>query len=261
MMIAVRGPPPIWIVSLEHATERRAKVSDAFASLDVPFEIVDAVDGAALSAEQIARYSNWRSLFAMGRPMERGMLGASLSHLSLWERMVAEQVPIAGIFEDDVEPCPELRTVLESLDVLPPDWSVVTLHSLFQWADPQPVDAPPIAGEHRICTYRRTPLGAQGYLLRLDAAMRLVEIATPIAWPPDELLFRTRPAGLRRYGIEPPVLVHRETTSEIRGRAELVVPARATRRPGDHVVVLAGKVWFRVVRRFDRWGQRRRAAR
>jgi glycosyl transferase family 25 len=254
----VAATPPIWIISLERAFERRTRVAAAFDDLNLPFELMDAIDGNELTPEQIARYSNWRALFGMGRPMAKGMFGCSLSHLAAWERMVDEGVPVVAIFEDDVEPSPALAEVLESLDRLPADWDVVTLHSLFESAGPQPIDALAIAGDHQICTYRRTPMGAQGYLLRIEAARRLCSVATPIAYPPDELLFRARPAKLIRYGVEPSVLVHRETASELVGRPQLVVPSHRWRRPGDWLVRIAGKVQFRVLRRVDRWTARRR---
>jgi glycosyl transferase family 25 len=244
----VNALPPIWIISLRRATDRRETVAAAFRQRRLPFEFVDAVDGRALTDAERAQYSHWRALFHMGRGLSKGHFGASLAHLRVYERMVAEQVPVVAVFEDDVEPLPELRTVLEALDALPADWQVVTLHSLFSWAGPEPVDDWRIAGDHRVCRYRRTPFGAQGYLITLDGARRLLEVGYPVALPCDELLFRRWPASLVRYGIEPPVLVHRDVTSEIHRRPECVIPDRPLRRPVEWAVVIAGKAWYRLRR-------------
>jgi len=241
--------PPLWIISLERAAHRRETVTASFMSVGQDFEFIRAVDGSALTPEQRRLYSHWRALFEMGRGLGRGMFGCSLSHLRVYERMVAEQVPVAAVFEDDVEPTEGLVSVLDSVDDLPDDWQVVTLHSLFASSEPEPIEHPPIAGQYRVCTYRRVPFGTQGYLINLSGARRALEVAYPVCFPPDELLFRTHPAGLRVYGIEPSVLVHRDTESEIHSQPRGVVPERALRRPIEDAVVLAGKVRHRVRRR------------
>jgi glycosyl transferase, family 25 len=241
--------PPVWIISLERAVDRRETVSTSFTSLGQEFEFIQAVDGSALTAEQRRLYSHWRALFEMGRGLGRGMFGASLSHLKVYERMVAEQRPAVAVFEDDVHPSKDLLSVLDCVDKLPDDWQVVTLHSLFASSGPTPIERPPITGHYRVCTYRRVPFGAQGYLVTLSGARRALEVAYPVCFPPDELLFRRHPAGLRVYGIEPSVLVHRDVVSEIHSQPIGVFPERALRRPIEHAVVLAGKVRHRVRRR------------
>jgi len=244
--------PPVWIISLERAAHRRETVAASFASHGLEFEFIRAVDGSALTPEQRSLYSHWRALFEMGRGLGRGMFGASLSHLSVYERMVVEQVPVAAVFEDDVEPTEGLVSVLDSVGDLPDDWQVVTLHSLFPSSGPEPTEHPPIDGQYRVCTYRRVPFGTQGYLINLRGARRALEVAYPVCFPPDELLFRTHPAGLRVYGIEPSVLVHRHTESEIHSQPMGVVPERMLRRPIELAVVFAGKVRHRIRRRLAR---------
>ena len=216
--------PPIWVISLERATERRENVRAAFTALGLPFEILDAVDGGALTAEQVGRYSQWRACFETGRGLGQGELGAALSHLMVYERMVREEIPVVAIFEDDVEPGPDLPGLLASTDRLPPDWQVVNLRTTFAWSEPQPVDTAPIADGYRVCTYGRTPLGAVGYLINLAGARRVLAAAYPVGLPSDELLFRPRPAGLTRYGIEPSPLGHRDIESEVIRRASRSSP-------------------------------------
>jgi glycosyl transferase, family 25 len=239
--------PPIWIVSLERASHRRSAVALEFDALDLPFEFIEAVDGRALTDEQAALYSHWRALFEMGRGLSQGVFGCSLSHLRLYERMVTEDIPVVAIFEDDIKPTPDLRVVLESIHELPSDWQVVTLHSLFASADPQPIDDRLVAGMHQVCTYRSGLFGTQGYIINLDAARRVLEVGYPVAFPADELLFRAQPARLVRYGIEPTVLVHDDVASEIHSQPQCVVPERKVRLPLEWLVVVAGKIWRRAV--------------
>jgi glycosyl transferase family 25 len=246
----VSALPPLWVISLTRATQRRVAVSQAFAELGLQIEFIEAVDGRSLTAEEVDQYSDRRALFEMGRGLSQGMFGCSLSHLRVYERMLEERVPVVAVFEDDVQPTADLEPVLRSIDLLPPDWQVVTLHSLFASSRPEPVGGDLIAGTHRVCRYRRSVFGTQGYLINLDGARRVLDVAYPVAFPPDELLFRRRPANLKRYGIEPTVLVHDSVESEIHSQPALVVSHSRMHRPLEWGIVTAGKAWRRVRTRY-----------
>lgn len=244
--------PPIWVISLARAAHRRDEIARALEALGLPFEFVTAVDGRGLAPAERRLYSHRRALFEMGRGLGSGMFGCSLSHVHVYERMVAEGVPIAVVLEDDVQPTAHLLAVLGAIDRFPPRWDVVTLHSLFPSSGPEPVDGAPIVDEHRLVRYRRIPFGTQGYVITLAAARRVLDVAYPIAFPPDELLFRRHPAGLTYYGIEPSVLVHRDVESEIHRQPEIVARPSWFVPPLEWAVVMAGKARFRARTARDR---------
>lgn len=238
--------PPIWVISLARSAVRRRSAERSFAAAGIPMELFDAVDGRALDPAERRRYSRWRALYEIGRDLTLGDLGCSLSHIRVYERMVAEGVPEVVVVEDDVQPTPALATILEARAALPADWEVVTLHSLFASADPRPRPGPPIAGGYRVCTYGRIPFGTQCYLISLAGARRALEVAYPVRMPPDELLYRRRPAGLRVYGVEPSPVVHADFGSELRtARASDVHGLTAV---AERCVIAAGKVRARLVR-------------
>ena len=207
--------PPVWAVSLRRAVERREFVQAVYSELGLQPVLVDAVDGRALSTAQLAEYSDLRAAYAFGRSLRKAEIAIALSHLAIWRRMVDEQLAEVLVVEDDVRPDAGLLRVLEARERLPADADVVTMHSLFSWATPRPVDGPALVDGYRVCTYERTPMGAQAYLLRRRGACRLVDVARPIRLPADELLFRARPAGLRVYGVEPSPVGHDEFPSEL----------------------------------------------
>ena len=210
----------MWVISLERAQDRRESVTRALSTLGIPFTI--------------------------GRPMTPGDVGCSLSHLRVYERMLAEGVPEVVVVEDDVQPTAALLDVLAARDALPRDWQVVTLHSLFASAGPQPLDRPALPGDHHVCTYTRIPFGTQCYLINQSGARRALEVAYPVRLPADELLYRRRPAGLRVYGIEPSPVVHADFGSELGpARAE---DARGVGRLADTAVIVAGKAWARATK-------------
>ena len=252
--------PPIWVISLTRATHRRDAIGDALTTLDLPFEFVTAVDGRALSPDDRNRYSHRRALFEMGRGLGAGMFGCSLSHVRIYERMVAEHIPVAVVLEDDVEPSALLPDLLGAIDRFPPGWDVVTLHSLMASSGPERVGTAPIVDDRWIARYRRTPFGTQGYVITLAAARRVLDVAYPIAFPPDELLFRRHPAGLQCYGIEPSVLVHRNVESEIHAQPQVVARPSWFVRPLEWMVTTTGKARFRLRAGRDRRHDARTAA-
>jgi len=221
-------------------------VTRAFDALGIPFTLFDAVDGRALSTDERRQYSRWRSLFEIGRDMTLGDVGCSMSHLRVYERMLADGIPELVVVEDDVQPTAALVDILAARDALPADWQVVTLHSLFASAAPQPLDRPPLTGDYRVCTYGRIPFGTQCYLINRAGARRALDVGYPVRMPPDELLYRRRPADLRVYGIEPSPVVHADFGSEL--RTARATDAHGIGRLAEQVVVTAGKAWARVVK-------------
>jgi glycosyl transferase family 25 len=209
--------PPIWVVSLERAARRRAFVQQAFSEAGLPFELVDAVDGTTLTADDRRAYSRTRTLYELGRGLMAGELGCALSHLRLLRRLVDEQHAEAVIVEDDVAPGPQLERLLAERDRLPADRDVVTFCQLSRTADP--VEVMDLGGGLHLAAYRRMLFGAQCYLITRDAAQRVLAHAYPIRLPYDELLFRRRPAALRVYGVEPRAVHLPRFASELVARA------------------------------------------
>ena len=250
------APVPIWVVSLARATERRARISRAFADLGLDLELCDAVDGQAPAPVDVAEYSRWRSLYQVGRRLSLGEIGCARSHLRLYQRMLDDDVDAACIVEDDAEPSPELPAVLADIDRLPPDWQVVNLHSTFASAGSQPYGDVTLGQASQLCTYRRKPYGTVSYLLRRSGAQRLVAVGAPVRLPADELLFRHRSAGLITYGIEPSPVAHIGVPEGPDGFDSLVLPrAHETldpSTPAERVVAALGKVRRQVSTRATR---------
>lgn len=207
--------PPIWVISLGRATDRRAFVKKTFAGTDLDVEIVDAVDGAALGQEVRSVYSPWRAAYGYGRALRPGEVACALSHLSLMQRVIDLDIPEVVVFEDDVSPETGFRELLDARAQFPDDFDVVTFHSLFDWATPRPINEQVLAGRYRIARFAATPMGTQAYLVTQRAARRLVDVGYPVALPADELLFRGHPAGLQVYGIDPTPVRHHEFPSEL----------------------------------------------
>jgi glycosyl transferase family 25 len=231
--------PPFWVISLDAVHERHDFVARGFADVGMEFHTIDAVDGSRLTARDRDRYSRRRALFEIGRGLTGGELGCALSHLAAYERMVEAEVPEAVILEDDVQPTHDLIALLRAPECFPPDADVVNFDPLFRSGRPKPTGVRLLDGKYRICTYQRNPYGAACYRIRLAAARRLLDVAYPVRMTADDLLFRSSPAHISWYGVEPTVVVRGDLRSELAVRSD---PAML---PGPRIrelpLVLAGK--------------------
>ena len=124
---------PHWVISLPRAAERREGLQLSFQRENVTFEFVDGFDARArLPVQQASRYLDEHILQqATLRQLpiaHRGRIAASLSHLALMERAVADDHPVVVQFEGDAMPLPGFQKELDyALEQLPSDWDVLYL--------------------------------------------------------------------------------------------------------------------------------------
>jgi GR25 family glycosyltransferase involved in LPS biosynthesis len=95
------------VLHLERASERRGQVARIFAALNMPAQIIPAVDGKLLTALELRCYRP--DMFKPHYPFELtlGEIGCFLSHRQCWEHIVVSGKRGALIIEDDVEIAPE----------------------------------------------------------------------------------------------------------------------------------------------------------
>ncbi len=93
-----------FVVHLPRATSRFAQVERIIAASPVPLEIAEAVDGSALSEEQVDDVTG----YALHLPvypfrLTRGEMGCFLSHRRIWQMIIDRDMPAALVVEDDAE--------------------------------------------------------------------------------------------------------------------------------------------------------------
>lgn len=93
---------PIFIVSLEDAAERRRELMDQLSDQGLEaqlFPAIDARDGVPAEYEHLIDRAKTRK--RMRRDLSNGEYGCALSHRTLYEKVVEENLPGAIILEDD----------------------------------------------------------------------------------------------------------------------------------------------------------------
>lgn len=199
--------PPVWVISLESAVERRARIVERLERIGLPFDLCRAVDGNSLGEAEFSKhYDPYLATARTGGQLSVGQIAAALSHQELYRRMIHERVPEVLIMEDDAVPTRGLLSVLRNRTRFPRDWEVMLLyhgqarHSL--WRRKRLVDE-----------YRAVPIatyvdGAVGYMIRESAARKLLAVGVPVHLPADYLLGGWVTSGVRRYGVVPNCILH-----------------------------------------------------
>ena len=95
---------PVFVVSLPDCIDRREVIARALHHLGIEFEFVDAVDGRhgldPQYEDQIDRVATRRA----GRILSDAEFACALSHISVYQRIVLENIAYALILEDDAVP-------------------------------------------------------------------------------------------------------------------------------------------------------------
>jgi glycosyl transferase family 25 len=93
---------PTFIISLPKDKHRRDFLGGQLDKLHMPFTVLEAVNGKALSAEQLAAsYDPVKAVRLFNRELSKGEIGCTLSHVSIYRKMAAEAIPHALVLEDD----------------------------------------------------------------------------------------------------------------------------------------------------------------
>lgn len=186
----------IFIVNLKSATEKRKHMTAQLERLGVQnYEFVEAVYGKDLSPEFISENVYDYPACAL----TPGEVGCALSHIGIYNRMIAEEMPYAMVLEDDVIlPDDFLEMLAEmkaSIDV--PQSKVITLgeankisllrkyYSFKEYGEYTAVTA--------FCTY--------AYLVNIAAAKSLSQHLLPIKYEADMLIHFRENGWLDQFNV------------------------------------------------------------
>ncbi|MFZ4809471.1 MAG: glycosyltransferase family 25 protein [Hyphomicrobiaceae bacterium] len=171
-------------------------------------------------------------------PLLPGEVGCYASHLIAAAHIVRDGLPMAVVFEDDVEFDSDLPALLETLVAsLPVDWDIVRLSSPTRRSV---LSLARLSGRHHLVRYSKLPKASGAYLLSASGARKLLA-ATPRVRPFDADLRYGWLLGLDSYGVYPePVRQPERFASTIKPAAVARRAARGRRWKRPHA-------WARVV--------------
>jgi glycosyl transferase family 25 len=187
--------PPIFVVSLPRARERREALEAALADLGLSCTVIDAVD----ALEGVPHELEASIDRTVRPPLSDPEFGCALSHARIYRQMVEERLPHAIILEDDALPTEGLRSFVEN-----EDYRRSPLILLYHGAAyVRRLGRTSLSDGAQLAPLAANCSGAVGYSLDLEAARALMEATTPVRYKADW------PLDLRALGacITRPVLV------------------------------------------------------
>ena len=174
---------PIYVVSLARAKVRRKRCATTMAGLGLGFEFFDAVEGARLTGDEIARvYDARQNARVYKHPLTGPEMGCTLSHVALWRRIAAGNAGGAFILEDDFATVPELPELMRAITAANLENAMI---KLFTRKPSRGAEIGALADGYRLVLPRHVPGQTLGYAVDRVAAGKLAQRALPTARPVD----------------------------------------------------------------------------
>lgn len=156
-----------WVINLDRAPERLARISAQLDRLGLPFTRLPAVDARRLTPEQQACLDDAGFRRRHGMPPLAGELGCYLSHLEVMHAFLASGAQAALVLEDDVQLHDTLPAVLQGLMQHPERWDMAKLSAVHR-GTPQPVLQ--VSPGHHLAVMLSRVTGSSAYLINRKAA-------------------------------------------------------------------------------------------
>jgi glycosyl transferase, family 25 len=200
---------PVFVINLTRSVERRNHTIKQLNDLGVPFQIIEAVDGAELSDREILHYHNsdiWKCGLR-SRYLLKEEIGCALSHLKVYRKMVDEGIEAACILEDDNDYQKEFKHFLfdESLNIIEWDLFYLGHHPPCSEKGVQSKKKKELmAGKYNIGEPVEVPYGSYAYIIKKETAEKLLGQAYPIRMPLDVYIGNLVALGSRTVLLSPP---------------------------------------------------------
>jgi glycosyl transferase family 25 len=160
-----------WVINLDRAPERLARISAQLQALGLPYTRLPAVDARALKPEQKAALDEPAYRRKHGMSPVLGELGCYLSHVEAMRLFLATDAASALILEDDVLLKDSLPAVLQGLMANPGRWDMVKLSAVHSGTPVEVLQlSPGLAPQHHLAVMLSRCTGSSAYLVNRRAA-------------------------------------------------------------------------------------------
>ncbi len=243
----------LFVVNLARAKERRRRMEDQFASLDLEATFHPAVEAKELTREQYAQVDRETRRRLGLWPQADGSIANWISQRQVMAEIVENGPETAAIFEDDAGLSSDLPKVLDALERRPFAFDVVKLN---RRSNRTFIPSERLDTGHRVGRVRYSDYGSEGYVITREAAHHFLENTPMMMREIDQALSRFWENRLNVFYVDPPVVSHDEQDdSQIERDRRL---ARKKHMRADGVVYVT---WRRAISAIVREAQRRIAFR
>jgi glycosyl transferase family 25 len=164
---------PVFLLNLDSAPHRLAAMKEQLDALGLAFERFPAVAGKLLSADELEAVAP-SHLWEGRRRRNPGEIGCFLSHRAILETIVARNLPLACILEDDVRLSPDFAAILDAARHLPPQVDVLKLEIALPRAKIPFIEVSAFAGRDLVFLPSGGWPGAAAYIVTQRGAKALI---------------------------------------------------------------------------------------
>ena len=211
-----------WVVNLDRAPERLARIGQQMQHLELPWARLAAVDARALSTEQRAALDEPAFRRRHGMSPLPGELGCYLSHVAVMRAFLASDAEFALVLEDDVRLHASLPAVLHGLMAHATRWDVAKLSAVHSGT---PVPVLEVAPGHALAVMLSRCTGSSAYLMNRRAAQAYASGLLPMSLPFDHVFDQGWRFGLKFRLVTPTPCGHDEQIA-----STIVAPPGASRK-------------------------------
>lgn len=220
--------PPIFVISLSSNQARRQYISGELDKHQLKYQIIDAVDGDSLDDKTIdGVYSEKFAVSNFKRTLSKGEIGCALSHLSVYKKILNDNIERAIILEDDAIIGDNFVNVIENINQAAPTiWQLILLgynediNGFFSDCQVQ-VSEPNKSLNFSIKKPLTPAYQTHAYLINQQGAEHLIELIQPLYQPIDHYTAKAKLVSV--YCVNPRcVRVNFNLQSSIHTDRELV---------------------------------------
>ena len=214
-----------WVINLDRAPERLARIGQQLEHLQLPFKRLPAVDAQALTPEQRAALDEPAYRRKHGKTPVLGELGCYLSHVAVMRAFIASPAQFALVLEDDVLLQDSLPAVLSGLLAHPGRWDMVKLSAVHSGT---PVPVLQVAPGQALSVMLSRCTGSSAYLVNRRAAQAYLRSPgglLPMSLPYDHVFDQGWRFGLKVRLVMPTPCGHDEHIA-----STIVAPPSAARK-------------------------------
>jgi glycosyl transferase family 25 len=200
----------IWVINLDRATDRLARIDRQLSALALPFTRLSAVDARQLTATQRAAFDEAAYRRKHGMAPVAGEIGCYLSHVEVMRAFAASPARFALVLEDDVLVGDSLPGVLRALMSHPDRWDMVKLSAVHS-GTPMPVLD--LGHGHQLAVMLSRCTGSSAYIVNRRAAEAYLQPdggLLPMQLPYDHVFDRGWDLGLKVRLVTPTPCTHDE---------------------------------------------------
>lgn len=157
-----------YVISLMASVKRRHHIILQFSNQNIDFNFFDAIE-----PHQNAKIATDLGVDITQCQLTPGEISCLLSHISLWQQMVDQQLSHMAIYEDDILLGESADQLLKSADWIPAYVDVIKLEK-FADAAKMKLNAKSVSASRKIRQLTGKHLGAAAYILTLNSAEKLL---------------------------------------------------------------------------------------